>query len=784
MKIISKNFTSPIRQQLAKTILGIFKSHPNKPFNHKQLSKQIKQFDEVFSDLIFANDINENELRDEILKACNLLVLEEKIQEYDTGRYRLIPESSFVEGTIEITSTGAAYVVNEDYEKDIYIAPNNTANALNRDLVRVSLFARREGKRAEGEVVEIIKRFKIEFSGVVQVSQRFAFLVADTNKMNVDIFIPLQSLKGAVNGDKAVARITEWLPDAKNPTGEIIKVLGRPGENNAEMDAILIEYGFPLEFPDEVEKEADRIPFEIPKSEIKKRRDFRKITTFTIDPFDAKDFDDALSIRKLENGNHEIGIHIADVSYFLTEKMQMEKEAYDRATSVYLVDRVIPMLPEKLSNNVCSLRPHEEKLCFSAVFEMNEKAVVLNEWFGRTVIYSDRRFTYEEAQEVIESGKGDLATEILTIDKLAKQLRTERFKNGAVNFDKLEVKFHLDEVGNPTGVYTKEMKDSNKLIEEFMLLANKRVATFIGKNHATYTANVTNAKNTKHQAPGTKLTFVYRIHDIPDPEKVKQFAQFATKFGYKLKTATEKELAHSINKLVEEIKGKGEQNLLEVLAIRTMAKAKYSTENIGHYGLAFDYYTHFTSPIRRYPDVMVHRLLQHYLDGGKSADATDYEQRCKHSSAKESQAAEAERASTKYKQVQYMQNKIGEVFEGIISGVTDWGIFIEITESKCEGMIRLRDLNDDYYEYDEKTITITGKRTGRRFQLGDTMKVILKKTDLARKQIDFALYDDGDSVYGYRRDNTVDTSPRSGNGFRKEPKRKKEFKNYKFKKRR
>jgi ribonuclease R len=541
--------------------------------------------------------------------------------------------------------------------------------------------------------------------------------------MSVDIFIPLNALNGAKDGQKAMAKIEEWPKNAKNPTGSIIKILGYPGENNAEMNAILIEYGLPTEFPEDVEKDAENIDITISEEEIAKRRDFRKITTFTIDPHDAKDFDDALSYQKLPNGNYEIGVHIADVSHYVLTGTKLDDEALERATSVYLVDRVVPMLPEKLSNNVCSLRPHEEKLCFSAVFELDENADVMDEWFGRTVILSDHRFTYEDAQEVIETGEGPLATEILIMDKLAKKMRAVRFKNGAIGFEKVEVKFHLDEKGNPLGVYTKESKDSNKFIEDFMLLANRRVAEFIGK-----------AK--KDQKP---KTFVYRVHDKPTADKLTTFAAFAGRFGYKMNLQSDNSVTKSLNDLMKDVHGKPEQNVIEQLAIRTMAKAIYTTQNIGHYGLGFEYYTHFTSPIRRYPDVMVHRLLQHYLDGGKSVSEQQYEEWCKHSTEMEILASRAERDSIKYKQVQFLQNRIGEVFDGIISGVTEWGMYVELNDNKCEGLIRLRDLDDDFYELDEKNFCIVGSRTKKRYQLGDSVRVQLKHTDLIKKQITFSM---------------------------------------------
>lgn len=713
------NFSHEVLQ---KNILDVFKKHPYKTLNHKQIYKHLVSIHGAGINSFLDPENNKPQNRALIIEAIEKLVYSGDVIETDYGRYKLFPQHSFAEGKIDITSTGAAYVMNEDLEDDIYIAPRNVKNALHGDTVKVLLYAKREGKRLEGEVTEILERAKTDFVGVVQVSPKFAFLVPDSRKVNVDIFIPLHNLNGAKNGEKAVATITEWQPDTKNPIGEIIKVLGMPGENNTEMDAILVEYGFPLKFPVKVEKEADEIPFEIPEAEIKRRKDFRSITTFTIDPADAKDFDDALSIKKVSEGKWEIGIHIADVSHYMKPGTELEREAFERATSIYLVDRVIPMLPEKLSNNVCSLRPNEDKLCYSAVFVMDEQANVLEEWFGRTIINSDKRFTYEEAQQVIETGKGILADEILLMDKLAKKLRAERFKKGAISFEKVEVKFRLDEKGNPLGVFIKESKDSNKLIEEFMLLANRKVAERIGKSNRT---------------------FVYRVHDAPSEEKAKDFAQFAGQFGYRLKINSEKEIAHSLNQLMKEIKGRPEENVLEQLAIRTMAKAIYTTENIGHYGLAFDYYTHFTSPIRRYPDVMVHRLLDFYLNGGNSVAQKDYEHKCKHSTEMEIQAAEAERASVKYKQVQYLSDKHGEVFEGIISGVTEWGIYVELIDSKCEGLIRLRDIGDDFYELDEKNYCIRGVRTKKVFRLGDEVQVMLAKTDLVKKQIDFALYEDG-----------------------------------------
>lgn len=734
--------------ELKRLLLIIFREHPYKAYNYKQAIKKLYQ-DPVFEEAKPLLDLlDESQLKMAVIAAIESLSIAEALEEVDRGKYRLWPQSHFIEGRIDVTSNGNAYVMNEEFEDDILIDRSNTLNALNGDLVKVNLFARRPGKRQEGEVVEVLERSRHEFAGTVQVSGKFAFLAADNVRNGVDIFIPLSALNGANNGDKAVAKITEWLPDAKNPQGEIVRVLGRPGENNAEMDAILVEYGFPLEFPPEVEKEAEEIPYRIPRKEIAKRRDFREIPTFTIDPVDAKDFDDALSVLTLPSGNLEVGIHIADVSFYVTPGSALEEEAFDRATSVYLVDRVIPMLPEKLSNLVCSLRPGEDKLCYSAVFEIDAEANVLSEWFGRTIIHSKRRFTYEEAQAVIETGEGDMKELILPMHQLALKLRSKRFANGAITFDRVEVKFRLDEAAHPVDVYLKENKDSNKLIEEFMLLANRRVAEFVGKKMA--------------EKEGKEFPFVYRIHDTPVTDKLENFALFAARFGYKMNTRSEKDIAHSLNKLMKDIKGKREENVLEQLAIRTMSKAIYTTDNIGHYGLAFDYYTHFTSPIRRYPDVIVHRLLDHYLKGGKPVDADEVEDACKHSTDMEIKASEAERASVKFKQVQYMLDRKDETFTGMISGVTEWGIYVEIAESKCEGLIRIRDLSDDFYELNEELYCLVGHRSKKMYSLGDTLQVRLKSADLMKKQIDFILAEDFGKSFG--RKEFSRPSPSSGFG--------------------
>jgi len=715
-------------KELHQALLRIFRKHPTRNLNYKQVLKLVDQHDpEIAEAFLYTDDRDKN--RKIILAVMDDLKAAEDIEEVDRGRYRYIPDEIFVEGIIEITTKGTAFVMNENFDEDIFIAPRNTLNALNGDTVKIQLFAVREGKRKEGEVVEVLQRSKSEFVGTLQVLPKYAFLVPDSSRMPADIFIPGSKLNGASHGQKVVVKITDWPVDAKNPQGEVMEILGEPGDNNTEMNAILVEYGFPIRFPEDVEAEADKIGLAIPSSEIKKRRDFRNTTTFTIDPVDAKDFDDALSVKNNGDGTWEIGVHIADVSYYLKQGSIMDEEAFDRATSVYLVDRVIPMLPEKLSNNVCSLRPKEDKLCYSAVFTISDDGAVADEWFGRTVIHSDRRFTYEEAQGVLETGNGDLKEELFLMHKLAKIFRENRFKKGAISFEKSEIKFRLDEKGFPVGVYTKENKDSNKLIEEFMLLANRKVAEFIGKK-----ISATN-KKLFPKAP----VFVYRIHDSPVPEKLQNFRLFAGKFGYTIDTKSEKEIAHSLNRLMHEVRGKKEQNVLEQLAIRTMAKAVYTTENIGHYGLAFDYYTHFTSPIRRYPDVLVHRLLDLYMHGGKSVEEKEYEQMCKHSTDMEIKASEAERASIKYKQVQYLQDKKGIVFDGIISGVTEWGFYVELVDSKCEGLVRLRDIGNDYYEFDEQNYCIIGHRSGVLFRLGDGVKVEIKNTDLVKKQIDFLL---------------------------------------------
>jgi ribonuclease R len=569
--------------------------------------------------------------------------------------------------------------------------------------------------------VEILKRSKQNFVGTVEISKHFAFLLPDSRKMPYDIYIPKEKLNNALNGQKAIARIVDWPQSVKNPTGEIIEVLGEPGENEVEMHAILAEFDLPYKFSKAIEKQASAIPEGIPKEEYKRRKDFRTVPTFTIDPEDAKDFDDALSITKLPSGNWEIGVHIADVTHYVQPNTILDKEAEERGTSVYLVDRVVPMLPERLSNQICSLRPNEERLCFSAVFEMDKEAHVINEWMGKTVICSDRRFTYDEAQDIIDKGKGELQNEILTLHSLAQKLRKRRFKNGSIDFERTEVKFEIDEKGTPLGIFLKEIHASNQLIEEFMLLANRSVAKFIGDK----------SKNPK--------TFVYRVHDQPDQEKLASFSFIIKKFGHRISTATHQQLSQSINLLLKTVQGKREQNLVETLAIRAMAKAKYSTKNVGHYGLAFDYYSHFTSPIRRYPDMMVHRLLESYLRNEKSKNEKKYENLCRHASEMERRAIDAERASVKYKQVEFLKDKIGQQYDGIISGVADWGIYVEISENKCEGLIPIRELDDDFYELDESNYCIRGRLTRKQYQLGDPVRIEISRVDLPRKLVDLLL---------------------------------------------
>lgn len=654
------------------------------------------------------------------------LAFDGDILEVETGKYKAPERTAIATGTFVRRSNGKNSVITDEDSEAIFVAERNSLHALNGDRVKVHVAARRRGQEPEAEVIEIIEKKEQTFIGVLEVERNVAFLKTDSKFLACDIFIPRSKLKGGKTGDKAIVKITEWPEDSKNPRGEVIDILGKNGDNTTEMHAILAEFGLPYKYPKNVEDAADKIGAGITPEEIGRREDFRGVTTFTIDPKDAKDFDDALSIRRLPNGNTEVGVHIADVTHYVTSNSIIDREAKQRATSVYLVDRTIPMLPEHLCNGICSLRPNEEKLTFSCIFELDDEAEIKAARIARTVIESDRRFTYEEAQERIETGEGDLQKEINALDKLAKKLRARRFENGSVDFDREEVKFDIDEEGHPTGVYFKVSKDANKLVEEFMLLANRTVAATIGRPAGRRKAK----------------PFVYRIHDVPDETRLHDLALVAATFGYKIKTSgSSAEINRSLNKMLADVKGKGEENFLSVLAIRTMAKAVYSTENVGHYGLGFEYYTHFTSPIRRYPDMMVHRLLERYLHGGRSVDAVKLEDECKHSSDMEQLAVNAERASIKYKQVEYMMDHIGEEFDGMISGVTEWGIYVELEENHCEGLVPMRDLADDYYDYDEKNYCIRGRRRGTVYRLGDQVRVRVANANLEKKQLDFLLVD-------------------------------------------
>lgn len=705
---------------IEKRILKEFANNPFSAFNYKQMAKRL--------------GIKDTAGKMQILNLILSFFEQKIIIESKRGKFQIAPKylktnpqkQTNITGKVDMQVTGKAYIISDEGGDDIFIAHNNTKDALHGDKVKVFIFPKRKGRKLEGQVVEVIKRAQSKFVGSIEISKNYAFVVPDNPRVTVDFFVGKDQLAGAKDGQKVIVEFIEWPEHANNPFGKVVQILGDPGDHKVEIESIVFDYNFESEFPAKVEEDAARIPNEVDPAEIKKRKDMREVFTITIDPFDAKDFDDAISLQKLPNGLWEVGVHIADVSHFVRPGSAIEEEAYKRATSIYLVDRVIPMLPEKLSNKVCSLRPHEEKLTFSAVFTMDDEANITKEWFGKTVIKSNHRYTYEEAQQIIEGGEGPFPEEILKMNALSTKLRDARFQKGSINFHSVEVKFKLDEDSNPTGVYVKEQKEAHRLIEDFMLLANRKVAEFIGKI------------DDKNKAK----TFVYRVHDEPDPEKLNTFASFVRKLGYDLKISNRSDIVKSYNQLFKDVEGKGEKNMIETIAIRTMSKAYYSTNNIGHYGLSFPYYSHFTSPIRRYPDLMVHRLLEHYLKNGNSMSAVDYEEKCKHSSEMERNAAMAERASIKYMQAVYMADKVGQEFDGVISGVSKWGVYVELQDTKVEGMVRMADMDDDFYFLDEENYQVLGQRHGKAFKLGDPVRIKVKAIHVQKKQLDFSIVND------------------------------------------
>ena len=719
---MSKN--KKTKRYLFEEVLDFLKHNGSKTFNYKQLGA--------------AMEINTDGERLQLIETLENLKLQGFVIENEIGKYQIKETKQYLTGTIDFTSQGTAFLIFSDTEEDIYIPARKSKDALQGDLVKVYIYPKRSGKRKEGEVVEVITRAKSQFVGTIKINPKFSFVITDNHKIHVDFFIRNSDTNGAEDGQKVLIEFKEWKQGDQNPTAKVIEIFGFPGLHKTEMNAIMAEYGLPEHFPENVEIEAKKISNKISQDEISKRRDFRTITTFTIDPADAKDFDDALSLKKLDNGHWEIGVHIADVTHYLKTKTILDKEAVQRATSVYLVDRCIPMLPEVLSNFLCSLRPNEEKLCFSAVFELDNESQIQNQWFGKTIINSNRRFTYEEVQTIIETENGEYKDEILVLDKLAKKLRLERQKNGSIFFDKAEVKFNLDKDGNPIGVFFKTQKDAHKLIEDFMLLANKKVAEFL--------TNINNKANHKQESTDNtkenlKSISVYRVHNVPSDEKIQELSGFAARFGYQMILGNKQKIAQSINKLLLDVKNKKEQGMIELLAVRSMPKAIYTTKNEGHYGLGFEYYTHFTSPIRRYPDVLVHRLLEAKLNHQTYSTKDELELLSKHSSDMERTASEAERASIKYKQVEFMSDKVGQNFDGVISGVTEWGIYVEITENKCEGMIKSRDLTGDNYIYDKENYRYIGRNTNKIYALGDNVKILVRSADLVKKQLDFLFSD-------------------------------------------